>query len=71
MHLYESLYSQTEWAQENDDLSFVVDLGDLGLREAYRAHEVLKSASCPLFRLAGPEIINPRTGKREVSGWIL
>jgi len=71
MHLYESLYSLTEWAPENEGLSFVVDLKDLGLRRAYTAHEVLKSTQCPLFRLAGPEIINPKTGKREVSGWIL
>lgn len=54
-----------------DPLSFVVDLREFGLAEAYRAQEVYHGSQCPVFKLLGPEYVNPWSGAREVAGWIL
>lgn len=52
-------------------LSFVVDLDDLGLQEFHQAREIHSATSCPIFAFSGPEYVNPRSGQREVAGWIL
>lgn len=52
-------------------LSFLVDLGDLGLEEFHKAREVQNASTCPIYTFSGPEYVNPRSGHREVAGWIL
>lgn len=71
MHLYKSLYVITEWPEEFEKLSFVSDLRDLGLRDAFRRAEAKNSAQCPIYCISGPEIFNPLTGKKEQAGWVL
>lgn len=55
----------------NDPLSFVVDLSELGMNQAYRAHEVHRSRQCLIYARVGPEYVNPRSGHREQANWIL
>jgi len=71
MQPYKSLYAITEWSPEKEPLSFVSDLSELGLNTAYHAHEVYKAAQCPVYILAGPEIHNPQTRKKEQTAWVL
>ena len=71
MHVYKSLYAITEWRPELEQLNFVSDLADIGLSDAYRAHEVHKAAQCPVYILAGPEMIDYRTQKKEQAAWVL
>lgn len=52
-------------------LSFVVDLGELGLRDAYRAHEIHRGSQCTIFARVGPEYVNPWSGESEQANWIL
>lgn len=52
-------------------LSFVVDLDDMGLREAYHAHEIHRGSQCPIYARVGPESVNPQSGSREQASWIL
>ena len=54
-----------------DPMSFVVDLNDLGLHDAYKAHEVHRGSQCPVFAKVGPEYVNPWSGAREQASWIL
>ena len=54
-----------------ESLSFVVDLNELGLRDAYRAHETRRGSQCPVFAKVGPEYVNPWSGEREQASWIL
>ena len=58
-------------APDIEPLSFVVDLNDLGLRDAYRAHEILRGSQCAVFAKVGPEYVNPWSGAREQASWIL
>ena len=71
MHVYKSLYAITEWRPEKEPLSFVSDLRDMGVAEAFRAYEVHKAAQCPVYVLAGPEIPDRRTRKKEQAAWVL
>jgi len=71
MNYIESPSPILEWAPENDNLSFVVDLRDLGLKETYYAWEVHRGSNCPIYQMAGPEIWNPHIGKMETPAWIL
>ena len=71
MQLYRSLYAITEWRPELEQLNFVSDLAELGLTEAYRAHEVYKAAECPVYVLAGPEFHDYQTQKKEQAAWVL
>lgn len=52
-------------------LSFVVDLDDLGIQEFHQAREIQVASACPIYAFSGPEYVNPRSGAREVAGWIL
>ncbi len=71
MQLYKSLYAITEWKPETERLSFVSDLRDLGVRDAYRAAETHRGAQCPIFFRFGPELMDHRSGKKEQAGWVL
>ncbi len=64
-----SLASQNN--SDADPLSFVVDLNQLGLRDAYRANEIHRGSQCLIFARVGPEYVNPWSGDREQANWIL
>ncbi len=63
--------SKTMSSASKGPLSFVVDLGELGLRDAYRAHEIHRGSQCTIFARVGPEYVNPWSGESEQANWIL
>jgi len=74
MNLYRNTPAPVRTEKRNEareSLSFVVDLRDLGMHDAYRAHEVHGGFRCPVYRLAGPEMADPATGEVVMAGWIL
>lgn len=71
MYLYKSLYTILDLIPGTERTSFVSDLRELGLRDAYQARERHRATQCPVYRVAGPEIKEYRTGYRELPRWIL
>ena len=65
MHLYKTLYTITERPEKVEMSSFVSDLQDLGLRDAFCSTEALRATQCPVYYLSGPDIFNPNSGKKE------
>jgi len=74
MNLYQNIPApiRTDKRSEaQESMSFVVDLRDLGVQDAFLAHEVHSSSRCPVYQLAGPEMADPTTGGVTIAGWVI